>query len=357
MKKIIIIILIIVLLVFIKMFFLNPGNNEKNPGMAAGKNSTTFTPVNIYVAKKEQLTNKLFVTGTIIANEEITLMPEISGKIVKLNINEGDEVKKDELLVKINDADLQAQLKKSELQVKLAEDKVNRQKQLLTISGISQEEFDIALNQLNTLKADIEYTKAQIAKTEIRAPFNGIIGLKNVSEGSFVSPTTRIASIQQLDQVKVDFSIPEKYTESINKNAIINFSVANSDKKYTAKVYAIEPKIDMAMRTVQVRAISDNKNKALFPGATAKIEVPLKEINDAIVIPTEAIIPILKGQKVFVCKNGKANEVVVETGIRTDSGIQIISGIAAGDSVITTGIMQLKNNAPVKPLATGNPKN
>lgn len=344
-KKAIVIIIIVAALAAIKIFLLNPPAEKKTK---TSGNKSSVTIVTVYVAKAQALDEKLFVTGTVIANEEIVLMPEISGKIIQLNINEGTEVEKNELLVKINDADFQAQLKKLSFQVKLAEDKMSRLKQLLAISGISQEEYDIAFNQLNTLKADEDFTKAQIAKTEIRSPFKGIVGLKSVSEGTFVSPTTRIASIQQINQVKIDFSIPEKYADVINKNDPIHFTVANKNEKYTAKVYAMEPKIDFSTRTLQLRAVADNRDGKLFPGITAKIEVPLKQITDAIMVPTEAIIPVLKGQKVFVCKNGKAQERIVETGVRTDSGIQIVSGISAGDSVITTGIMQLKPGGLVK---------
>ena len=347
-KTIVWIIVIIIVLGIIKMFFFSVPKKD-GAGLGGPIKGGEMPPVlvNVFIPVSQELNNEVFATGSILANEEVILMPETAGKVTRLHINEGSEVKKGELLVKINDSDLQAQLKKLELQAKIADDQVNRQKQLLAISGISQEEYDIILNQFNTIKADIDYVKAQITKTEIRSPFNGVVGLKYISEGSYVNNATRIASVQQLNAVKIDFSVPEKYSDVIRKNDVITFTVSDNNKIYKAKVYAIEPKIDMSTRTVQLRAIADNKGD-LFPGAFTKIKLPLQTIKDAVMIPTEAIIPILKGKKVFVCKNGKATEVKVQTGIRTDALIQIVSGIQAGDSVITTGIMQLKPDAPVK---------
>ncbi|MBI2269753.1 MAG: efflux RND transporter periplasmic adaptor subunit [Bacteroidetes bacterium] len=346
-KTPLIILTVVILLVVIKIAFLSP---PKNPAaqLQGKRNSTPPSPVAIYVAAPRELNNNVFVTGSVIANEEVVLVPEVSGKLISLSIVEGSVVNKGDLLAKINDADLQAQLKKLELQAKIADEKVNRQKQLLSISGISQEEFDISLNLLNTAKADIDYTKALIAKTELRAPFSGTIGLKNVSEGSLVTPTTRIAAIQQLNQVKIDFSIPEKYADAITLNSTIQFTITDNKEIFIAKVYAIEPRIDQATRTIQLRALAANPTGKLFPGAFAKIQLPLKKISNAIMIPTEAIIPVLKGKKVFVCKNGKAQQLNVETGIRTDSLIQVINGLQAGDSVITTGIMQLKQDNLVR---------
>lgn len=345
-KTLIIIALIIIALAAIKIFFLGKGQDAKSSMKANGPMPPS--PVTIYVTIQRQLDNNVFVTGSTIANEEVILMPEVSGKIISLSITEGTSVTKGELLVKINDSDLLAQLKKLEAQKKLNEDKIQRAKELLSIKGISQEEFDSAQNLLDGIKADIDFTKAQISKTEIRAPFNGIIGLRSVSEGSLVTPATRIAAIQQINPIKIDFSVPEKYADVLSINDVMQFSVSENAEQFSAKVYAIEPKIDPATRTVQLRALAENKNGKIFPGAFAKIRLPLKKIENAIMVPSEAIIPVLQGKCVFICKNGKAMQIPVETGIRTDSLIQITSGLHANDSVITTGIMQIKTGSIVK---------
>lgn len=335
----------IVILAFVKIKFLSP-SDKAAPPPAQGKAPTV--PVTIYIAKSDTLSNNVYASGTILANEEVTLMPEISGKVTYLNIHEGGQVNKGELLAKINDEDLQAQLKKSEVQFKMAQGTVDREKGLLEIKGISQEEFEAAQSQANAYKADMDYVKAQIMKTEVRAPFNGVIGLKSISEGSYITPAVKIASIQQLDPVKLDFSVPEQYADVVHKDDELIFTINGIREKFHAKVFAIEPKIDYATRSVQIRAICPNKNGRIFPGAFAEIELQLKQINDAIMVPTEAIVPVLKGKKVFVCRGGKAESVKVETGLRTASKVQILKGIEPGDSVITTGLMQVKDNALVK---------
>jgi membrane fusion protein, multidrug efflux system len=348
----VIIVVILAAVVFVKLKFLS-GDTPQAASIQQGKNPASV--VNVYVVKSEKLDNKIYITGTVLANEEVVLLPEVPGKVVAINFKEGSKVTKGELLVKINDADLQAQLKKLQLQEKLAADNEAREKKLLDVNGISRMEYEGVLTQLNAIQADIQLAQAQIAKTEIRAPFDGSIGLKYVSEGSYVSSASsgaasggKIATLQQTDPVKVDFSIPEKYSSVVKQGDSIYFSIQGSDEKFKGRIYAIEPKIDLNTRTVQLRALSGNKEGKIFPGAFVKIELILKESPNSILIPTEALIPELKGQKVFLCKNGKAQAQKVDIGIRTDSHIQITGGLKPGDTVITTGIMQLKPDALVK---------
>lgn len=320
-------------------------NNPGSPG--AGKSAMT---VSGFVVQPHKLDNVVRTSGTVLAFEDVDLISETSGRVIKIYFTEGGHVSKGELLVKINDEDLQAQLKKTDLQIKLAESQQERQTQLLKINATSQEEYDIVMNQLGSMKADRDVIKAAINKTEIRAPFNGLIGLKYVNEGGYVSPSTRIASVQNINPVKVDFSIPEKYSDMVVKGDEVNFSSEATSQQFTGKVFAIEPKIDLNTRTLQIRAICDNKNEKILPGSFVKIELRLKETPDALMIPTQALIPVLKGQTVFVSKNGMAQSVPVKTGVRTDAEIQITEGISSGDTIITTGINSLKPNAPVKVL-------
>lgn len=345
-KNLIIAVIVISILIGAKFIFFPNKSGQAIP-LAKGKTANAPGNVTAYVVKTEKLSNQLTASGTIRANEDVQLQPELSGKIVQLNFKEGSNVSKGQLLVKINDADLQAQYKKLQLQYTLAEQTMQRQKQLLAISGVSQQEFDLAQSEFNTIKADMDFATAQILKTEIKAPFDGVIGLKNVSEGAFVSPSTVIASIQQIDPVKIDFSIPERYSYLLKKDAKVIFSIEGLDQEFTGVVFAIEPKVDMTTRTVQVRAICQNSKNNIYPGAFANIKISLNDINNAILIPTEALIPDINGQKVFVLKNKKTAFARVETGIRTDSKIQITKGLAVGDTVLTTGIMQLKPDAMV----------
>ncbi|MFM7023995.1 MAG: efflux RND transporter periplasmic adaptor subunit [Flavobacteriales bacterium] len=340
-----IIIFIIGALVFIKIKFLSNDNVPKGmPPSAKGKPSL----VSGYIVKNEDIDNKIFITGTILSNEEVVLMPEMAGKVTSISFKEGSIVNKGQLLVKINDADLQAQLKKAKLQEKLITEKEERQKKLFDINGISKEEYDATQTLLSSYKADIEVLEAQIAKTEIRAPFTGTIGIKKISEGSYVTPNTAIAVIQQTNPLKIDFSIPEKYAALISNNDVLEFSTEGSDNTYKANVSAIEPKVDIATRTIQMRALTDNHSGKIFPGSFARIQLSLGHSEKGILIPTEALIPVLKGQKVFVSRKGIAEEVMVTTGVRTSTKIQILQGLQEGDTLIISGIMQMKKGNPLK---------
>jgi membrane fusion protein (multidrug efflux system) len=346
-KTLFIIIFIVALLVIIKIFFLQPENSKQAP---SGPQKPQTAIVSGVVVNPMTIENKISSSGTVLANEEVELRPETSGKLISVLFREGTAVKKGDLLVKINDADLQAQLKKLNLQYKLAKEKETRLKGLLEIKGLSQEEYDIAANELQTLEADMDYTKAQIAKTEIHAPFNGKIGLRSVSEGSFVNNTNVIASMQQTDLLKIDFAVPEKYASVVATGDTVKFTVEGITGRLNAKVIAVEPKIDAQTRNLMVRAIFDNSQGMVYPGAFAKVELIANKKQSSFMIPTEAVIPELKGNKIFICKNGKATPLKVETGIRSESKIEIMSGLNPGDTVITTGIMSLKPDMNVKVL-------
>jgi len=344
-KTLIIIILALAILAFIKIKFLS---KEEVSNHTPNLIKPSIAKVNGLLLKEEKATNKVFVTGTILSNEEVNLVPEIAGKIMSIRFSEGSEVKKGELLVKINDADLQAQLKKLKLQEKLNTEKETRQKKLIDINGISKEEYDATLTQLSAIRADIEVLQSQIAKTEIYAPFNGTIGIRKVSEGAYVTPSTLIATIQQVNPLKIDFSLPEKYASSVRNGDMLEFTVDGDKNKYKAKVSAIEPKVDVNTRTLQVRAIANNEKGNIFPGSFANIELSLGKEELSIFIPTQTLIPILKGAKVFVSNNGVAEERKVITGVRNSDKIQIIDGLKAGDTLITTGIQQMKPKTPLK---------
>lgn len=324
-------------------------NSSLKPGSGAGKPAAPLT-VSATIVSHQSLNDQIFASGTLLANNEVELRNELSGRLVKLGFKEGSTVKKGELLVKIDDQDLQAQLRKLMVDKELAEKNENRQKDLLDIKGISQQEYDVALNTLNKIKADIDFTTAQIGKSEIHAPFNGVVGLRTVSEGSYLPANTRIATLQEVDPMKLEFSIPEKYFSRFGQESEIHFTVESTPGLFTGKVYAYEPKIDPATRSLTLRAICSNSRRTLLPGAFAKIVVPLEKQENAVMIPSQSVIPELKGHKVFTVRSGKAFPVKVKLGLRNDTTVQILDGIHVGDTVITTGIMQMRPEMPVKTL-------
>lgn len=354
MKKIpnwIIVIVIVSLLIISKFIFFPNKQEEKSTG-AKGKNKGPIS-VNYIVVKPIDLNNDVFTTGKIGALNQIEILPEINAKVIGINFKEGETVSKGALLVKLNDADLQAQLQKIKTQIVLSQQKLERLKKLIDIKGVSQEDYDVQQNELSSLKADETYILAQLAKTLITAPFSGVIGLKNISEGSFVNTNTSIASLVQIKPLYVEFSIPEKYNELLKKGLNIKFSHSTSDELYTAAIYAIEPRVDETTKTIKARAMYDG-TQPFYAGSFVKVFINLGQSKNALMLPTESVIPTLKGQKVFVCKNGIANEVMVNIGLRTDDKIQITDGIQIGDTVITTGLMAIKKDTPLKLLKSVN---
>ena len=282
------------------------------------------------------------------ANEEVELRNEIPGRITDILFQEGSNIRKGDLLLTIYDSDLKAQLKKLKLQRDVAQKTEERQKDLLAVNGISKQDYELSSNQLLTIDADIDLIESNLSKTKIRSPFDGIIGLKTISTGAFLPINTLIASIQEVQPIKLEFTIPERYRSMISDSTRVNFTTESSEGIFEGKIYAIEPKINLQTRSVFVRALCPNKNFKLYPGAFAHVEIPLNKIENAILIPTQALIPELKSQKVFISKNGKAEKVEVKTGMRNDSSIQITSGISVGDTVLITGIMQMRQGMPLK---------
>lgn len=300
-----------------------------------------------YIIVPTQMSELIKSTGIIKPDEEVDLSFETSGKIIKINFTEGTRVKKGDLLAKINDLPLQAQLEKLQVQLKMSEAKEFREKSLLDRDAISQESYDQIQTDVQSIKADINLIKARISETELRAPFDGIIGLRYLSEGSYTTSSTKIAKLIKTNPLKIEFSIPEKYASEIKIGYPITFSIDGSDKIFNASVYAIDPKIYMETFTIGLRALYPNKNEELRSGIFASITLELSRKDNAIAIPTEALIPEMDGEKVFIYKNGKAQSVKVNTGLRTESKIQITDGLKFGDTLITSGILQLRQNLPI----------
>ncbi|MEB2784514.1 efflux RND transporter periplasmic adaptor subunit [Algoriphagus persicinus] len=317
--------------------------------VGAGPGTPSDLPVKVVKLKRETLRNQLSVTGTIMPNESVDLRTEISGLITKISFKEGQYVSKGTPLLYLNDDELQAQYQRLEYTQKLFESQENRQKQLLEREAISQEEYDIVLNQYNTTLSDLKLVEAQLSKTVIRAPFNGILGLRQVSEGSVIGTNDIIANFVNIDPIKIEFSIPERYANQVTVGSPIYFSNESTPEEVMGKVYAFEPQIDAATRTLKLRAESPNKERKYLPGMFVRIRFVLGETEDALMVPSESVIPELQGYKVFVVgADNKAEERQVEIGTRTDTHVQIMSGLNVGDLVLTTGVLQARTGTPVE---------
>ena len=303
--------------------------------------------VNAKIIKPQSLTDEFTTTGVLLPDEEVDLSFETSEKIVEINFEEGTSVKKGQLLAKVNDRQLQAQLQRLVSQLKLAEDRVFRQDALLKRDAVSKEAYEQVKTDLATLNADIEIIKANIELTELRAPFDGVIGLRQVSIGTYASPTTVVAKLTKITPLKVEFSVPERYAKQIKKGTNLNFSVEGNLDAFGAQVYAVESAIDPNLHQFTARALYPNVKHILLPGRYASVLLKKDEIENAIAIPTEAIVPEMGKDKVYLYKSGKAEPVDIITGIRTASEVQVIRGLHMGDTIITSGTLQLRTGLAV----------
>ncbi|AMR30449.1 efflux transporter periplasmic adaptor subunit [Mucilaginibacter sp. PAMC 26640] len=346
--------LLVAFLIYNKFFSKRAKENSAaiSGGGKGGKGGKKNGPVsvNLMIVKDTAVNNQIDITGTIDANEKVSLISQTAGNITGIYFTEGTRVTKGQLLVKVYNADLQAQLQQINAQMILAKDINNRNKILLEKEAVSKEEFETSLSSLNAMKAQADVIRAQMTRTEVRAPFSGTIGLRNVSPGGYLSPSTAIATLVNIDPAKVTFSVPERYLEIIGKGSKVKFTIESSQKVFDAMVYAIEPALDATSRTITVRAKAPNPNNLLTAGAFAKINLTLDQIPKTIMVPTECVIPDIKSSKVYVYHNGIAVAKDVKTDLRTDTKIQVISGLKQGDSIVVSGLIQIRPKSPLKIL-------
>lgn len=320
------------------------GSQGAQPG--AGMNQPPM-PVDVFVIHPTMINEKIEVSGSLMANEITEIHPEISGRLVQLNVAEGKFVNKGSLLAKIYDGDLQAQLKKLEVQLEIANTNEERSAQLLKIQGISKSDYDASLLNVNNIKADIEITKANITKTEIRAPFSGRLGLKNISPGAFVTPLTVVTTIADVNKLKLQFSVPEKYGSQIRNGQLVSFTLNGSDKTFAAAVIATETSVGSETRSLTVRALVKNSDPALIPGTFANVQMVLGNNPNAIMIPNGAVIPQGRKKQVFVFKSNKALPMEITTGVRDSANVQVLTGLFPGDTLITSGLLFLRPGSDV----------
>lgn len=321
---------------------------QKNaPPSASSSNNRKPLNVNAVVIVQQTLNNDIELIGRLMADEEVDLSFQTSGLITDIYFSEGTFVTKGELLAKVNDKTLQAELKKYEAQVELAEDRVRRQQVLLQKDAVSKEAYEQVRTDLEVLNANIQSIKASIDLTELRAPFDGLIGLRQVSEGAYASPSTVLAKLTKISPIKVEFSIPGFYSSQIVNGTKVSFTPDGSLESYWATVYATESTVAANTNTLTARALYPNTNGKLLPGKPVKIKVRMEEIRDAIAIPSQAIVPEMGKDKVFLYKNGKAEPVEISKGLRTASEVQVIQGLNVGDTLITSGTLQLRTGLSV----------
>ena len=327
----------------IKNMFVTDNDKPASPAMAVGRGSGQSLSVNAIILKPETLNDNYITSGALLPDEEVDLIFETSGKITQINFKEGSFVNKGQLLAKVNDAPLQAELKKMEAQMPLAQERVYRQRTLLEKDAVSQEAFETVTTDLDKLKADVELVKARIAQTELRAPFSGMIGLRMVSEGAYATPQVMISKLTKISPLKIQFTVNEKQVNDIIDGTKLTFTVENDLNIYEAAIYAIETTLETNTRTLKARARYANPGGKLKPGRFVNIQIQLQEITNTLVIPSIASISEMGQDIAYIYTNGKAKQVTLIKGLRTASSVQVIEGLNIGDTLLTTGVMQLRD--------------
>lgn len=299
--------------------------------------------VDVIVASEMDIPEDLTGNGTVLPAEVVELHMESSGRLISLNMKDGAFVRKGVLLAKTNDAELQAQLRQQRVRLDLARKNKDRYEKMLSVNGINQADYDEAVNEVASLEAAVDMTLAQIEKTELRAPFDGILGLRMVSPGAYITPQTVLGSILEEGPLRIDFTVPEQYASGLKQGKTLFIIAANGDSA-SAILLAVDPQANTATRNVRARAVVQEGK--LTPGAYVKVR--LRRQLKGIVIPTPCIIPDAVANKVILVREGKGTYVPIKTGLRTDEVVQVTEGLTAGDSVIVTGVLFVRPNAPVK---------
>ncbi len=310
--------------------------------------SYELAAVDGFIVRPHKMTNELIAAGTLLPAEETTLYPEASGRVVMLNLPEGKPVRQGELLVKLFDEDLQAQSRKLDAQLQQARLTEQRLAELLKVKGVSQQEYDAAALQVRVLESDIDLIRVQLRKTEVRAPYNGVIGLRQLSLGAYVTPSTPITTIRATHPLRLDFSVPERSAPMVSVGQRVLFRIQGQSKAYEAVVIATEPAVSADARTLKVRAlVSGSVQTNLAPGMFAEVSLQLQDRKDALLIPAQAIVPKSRDKIVFVSRNGLAVPAIVKTGVRQAEKIEITEGLQPGDTIAISGTLFLRPNAPL----------
>ena len=323
--------------------------SSKSKEAAPAKGGAQRPParVDAYVVETRSISESIEVPGSIVADESTEIHPEVSGRIISLNVREGAQVAKGSVLAKLYDADLQAQRKKLQVQLQLAQQTEARYEQLQKIGGISKQDYDVTRLNVSNIRADLDIINTSIARTVVRAPFSGKLGLKGVSTGAFVTPSSIITTIQKTNGLRIDFNVPEKYISRMKRGQYVNFTVEGSSRAYTAVVEATESGIAQDTRSLTIRARVRGEEAGLLPGNFARVKLSFDPDDHALMIPTQAVIPQARGKKVYRLKEGKAEFVEVTTGVRDSAMVQITGGLKEGDTIITTGLLALRPDAKV----------
>lgn len=327
--------------------------DQGRTGATGGSPQVRAVAVEVATARAVRTSTDIRAIGSLQSDETVQLAPEIAGRVFEIDFIEGSPVKAGDVLVRLDDALAKAEVKDAEARLSFAEANDERARQLSRTGNVTERSRDEAATNLETARAAVELATTRLDKHLLRAPFDGIVGVRKVSVGAFVPVGTPVVNIEKIDSLKVDFKVPEIHLTAISPGQIVDVTVdAIPGRVFEGKIYAINPQVDVNGRALQVRARIDNKDLLLRPGLFARILIKGAVERDGIVVPEGAILPRAGDNFVFRVEQGLARQVRVRLGDRSAGQVEISEGLAAGDIVVTAGQQKLRDGTPVESVAT-----
>lgn len=326
-----------------------PGGGAGGARPAGGPGGGRGTPlVTAAVVRQQTLEDGLTATGSLLAWEEVAVSAEAAGRVVSVSFSEGSYVRRGQVLAVLNTDVIDAQAQALRAQLDLARVQLDRQQALFDIGGLSRAALDQSRSQVRVLEAQLAQQRAESGRRRIVAPFSGQMGLSDLSPGAYVSPGQSIGMLRVTSPLKLEFAVPERYAGRIRSGAAVDFALPGEPAPRTAQVYAIEPAVDAATRAFTVRARVGNPEGTLQPGTFAEVRLAVDRIENALLVPASALTPGTDSAFVWVMQGGKASKRRIATGIRTADDVQVTAGLAAGDSVLTSGFEELREGGAVR---------
>ena len=340
-----------VIITFILVLSLTACNKKDTPA-AQGPRTSGPLAVEYFIAEPTYFESTVTTTAEIIPSEQVTMRAPVSGTVLAINFREGSTVRKGQSLIQLDDRAWKAQLKGLQAELDRLKSDLDRKQILLKVEGATQQEVDEIIAQMASIEAQMEELRVNIQLANVSAPFSGQVGLRDFSVGSYMGQGDAITTLAEVDELKVEFNLPERYQDEISLEQRLDV-IADNDT-FPARIYAIDPIIDPESRTLRARALISGKDKGkLRPGVFATAILPTQVSETALLVPTQVVVPEITVQTVYVASNGKAMRREVQLAGRNAEMVQIVSGLAAGDTVITTGLLQVKNGLPIR-LVKGN---
>ena len=329
--------------------FLGPAASA--PKAASAKGAAAL-PVKVAAVRSGTISEEISAVGTLLANESVIIRPEREGRIATIHFTEGQVVRKGEKLVSLDTAEIEAQLAAITSEANLNRSRLKRAEELHEKKFISAQALDDAREGMNQSAARQAEVKARLEKSTVLAPFEGVTGLRQVSPGAYVKAGQDVARLEGIGTLKLDFRVPELYLGKIKAGQEVQVRMdAFVTETFRGEIYAIEPAVDEQTRTVLLRARVPNPGARLKPGMFARVVLVLEVRENALILPEQALVPQGKERFVYRLADGKAQMTKIELGLRRPGEVEVLKGLAAGDTIIVDGQLRLRDGAAVTVLA------